>query len=218
MPDRAGPGHAMTWLPGEAGDKYFRSNLPAVLAELGGRYELVWATAWENHANLILAPALGLPSLPVVRFSDPAPGEVGHAWAGRTWKLPSVQRFAGQRSLAWVDDDLHADAYAWAALWRIPAKLIRTDPRPGADGRPHPLAAGLRRPLNDESTRHRSCSRPENQQRDRRGRHEVPVASKVQDRRAPLTAPRRGFRKPNVSRNDGARIGRRGGHGVEASQ
>ena len=65
------PGHAMTWLPGEAGDKYFRSNLPAVLAELGGRYELVWATAWENHANLILAPALGLPSLPVVRFSDP---------------------------------------------------------------------------------------------------------------------------------------------------
>ena len=124
-----GPGHAMTWLPGEAGDKHFRSDLPAVLAELGGRYELVWATAWENHANLILAPALGLPSLPVVRFSDPAPGEVGHAWAGRTWKLPSVQRFAGQRSLAWVDDDLHADAYAWAALRRIPAKLIRTDPR-----------------------------------------------------------------------------------------
>src|SRR5512132_957603 len=72
-----GPGHAMTSLPGEAGDKYFRSDLPAVLAELGGRYELVWATAWENHANLILARALGLPLLPVVRFSDPAPGEVG---------------------------------------------------------------------------------------------------------------------------------------------
>src|SRR5512132_846417 len=126
-----GPDQAMTWLPGGAGDKYFRSDLPAVLGELGAHYELAWASAWEHHANLILAPALGLPSLPVVRFTDPAPGEVGEGWAGRTWKLPSVQRFAGDRPLAWVDDDLHADAYAWAVLRRIPAKLIGTDPRLG---------------------------------------------------------------------------------------
>lgn len=121
----------MTWLPGGAGDKYFRADLPDVLGALRERYELVWATAWEHHANLILAPALGLPSLPVVAFSDPAPGQVGPEWRGRTWKLPSVQRFAAARSLAWIDDDVHADAFAWAALRRFPTKLIRTDGRIG---------------------------------------------------------------------------------------
>jgi hypothetical protein len=130
-PDGPGPDRAMTWLPGGAGDKCFRSDLPAVLGKLGARYELAWATAWENHANLILAPVLGLPSLPVVRFADPAAGEVGDGWAGRTWKLPSVRRFAGERSLAWIDDDLHPDAFAWAALRRIPTRLIATDQRVG---------------------------------------------------------------------------------------
>lgn len=130
-----GPGPPMTRLRGEPGGKYFRTELRSLLAELGASYELVWASAWEHHANLILAPALGLPSLPVVPFTDPAPGEVDEAWAGRTWKLPSIQRFAGDRPFAWVDDDLHADAFTWAALRRIPSKLIGTDPRLGLTDR-----------------------------------------------------------------------------------
>jgi hypothetical protein len=81
-----------------------------------------------THAERWLSGARARPALlPVVRFSDPAPG--GHGWASPTWKLPSVQRFADERSLAWVDDDLHSDACAWAALRRIPIKLIGMDGR-----------------------------------------------------------------------------------------
>ncbi len=50
----------------------------------GARYELAWATAWQDNANLLLAPALRLPALPVVRFTDPAGDEVGLRHAGRT--------------------------------------------------------------------------------------------------------------------------------------
>jgi hypothetical protein len=127
-----GPGGPMTRLAtGGAGSVSFRSDLPELLAELGRRFELAWATAWEDSANLLLAPVLRLPAMPVVRFSDPAPGEVGDRFVGRTWKLPSVSRFAGRRAAAWVDDDLHPDAYAWAARRASPTKLITTEPSAG---------------------------------------------------------------------------------------
>ena len=35
------------------------------LAELRERYELVWASTWEEHANTYIAPLLGLPGLAV---------------------------------------------------------------------------------------------------------------------------------------------------------
>jgi hypothetical protein len=47
----------------------FRADLPELLRELATRFEFVWATAWQDSASLLLAPALGLPELPVVRFS-----------------------------------------------------------------------------------------------------------------------------------------------------
>ena len=123
-----GPDVAMRHLSIGSGSVSFRADLPEVLAELAARYELVWATAWQDNANLLLAPALGLPALPVVRFTDPAGDEVGFRHTGRTWKPPSVQRFAADRPLAWIDDELHGDAYAWAATPRIPTKLLSTDP------------------------------------------------------------------------------------------
>ena len=125
----------MRRLPTGAEAVRFRADLPEVLAELGRCYELAWATAWEDHANLLLAPALGLAALPVVRFADPAPDEVGSRFAGRTWKLASVQRFGADRPLAWIDDDLHPDAYAWAAKRLVPTKLITTDPGRGITDR-----------------------------------------------------------------------------------
>jgi len=126
-----GPDVGMRHLSIGSGSVSFRADLPEVLAELAARYELVWATAWQDNANLLLAPALGLPALPVVRFTDPAADEVDFRHTGRTWKLPSVQRFAADRPLAWIDDDLHGDAYAWAAARRIPTKLLSTDPSRG---------------------------------------------------------------------------------------
>jgi hypothetical protein len=113
------------------GHRLLRADLPEVLAELAARYELAWATAWQDNANLLLAPALGLPALPVIRFTDPAANEPGLRHAGRTWKLPSVQRFAADRPLAWIDTELHGDAYEWAAARRTPTKLLSTDPSHG---------------------------------------------------------------------------------------
>ena len=105
-----GPDVAMRHLSIGTGAVSFRADLPEVLAELAACYELAWATAWEDNANLLLAPALGLPTLPVARFAHPAP-DVSSRYA-RTWKLPSIQCFAADQPLAWIDDDLHGDAYA----------------------------------------------------------------------------------------------------------
>ena len=124
-----GPDVAMTRLSIGTGAVSFRADLPEVLAELAACYELAWATAWEDNANLLLAPALGLPTLPVVRFAARGP-DVSSRDA-RTWKLPSIQRFAGDQPLAWIDDDLHGDAYAWAAMRRIPTELLSTNPSSG---------------------------------------------------------------------------------------
>ena len=135
-----------------AGGVSFRADLPDVLAELASRYELVWATAWEDNANLLLAPALGLPSLPVVRFTDPPADLLGLGHTRRSWKLPGVQRFAGDRPLAWIDDELHGDAYAWAATRRIPTKLLSTDPTRGlVDREVRSLLAFARRALGPRS-------------------------------------------------------------------
>ena len=143
-----GPDVAMRHLSIGSGSVSFRADLPEVLAELAARYELAWATAWQDNANLLLAPALGLPALPVVRFTDPAGDEVGLRHTGRTWKLPSVHRFAADRPLAWIDDELYGDAYAWAAARRSPTKLLSTDPARGiVDREVRSLLAFARRAL-----------------------------------------------------------------------
>jgi len=126
-----GPDVAMRQLSIGSGSVSFRADLPEVLVELAARYELAWATAWQDNANLLLAPALGLPALPVIRFTDLPADELGLGHTGRSWKLPGVRRFAGDRPLAWIDDELHGDAYAWAAARRIPTKLLSTDPSRG---------------------------------------------------------------------------------------
>ena len=83
---------------------------------------LVWATSWEHAANRALAPVLGLPELPVVSFAGSS------APPGRTWKLPSVKRFIGDRPMAWVDDDLGRDAHAWAQKRTQPTLLLDINP------------------------------------------------------------------------------------------
>lgn len=59
--------------------------------------ELVWATTWEHEANVRVGPKIGLPELPVVEF--------GHYLHTLEWKFGPVLRYAGDRPLAWFDDD-----------------------------------------------------------------------------------------------------------------
>ena len=77
------------------------------LLDLGGPFELVWCTGWEEKANEVLPAALGLPGpLPYLSF-DRNPGR-GHGH----WKLAAIDAHAGpDRPLAWIDD-AHDDACA----------------------------------------------------------------------------------------------------------
>ena len=117
--------------PGYTEHKFFPGEDPvricaahgAWLRELATRYEIVWATAWEDGANQLLAPLLQLPDLPVIRF----PRVPFHPRD----KLPPIIRFAERRPLAWIDDALTPEAHSWAAKRRIPTLLISIDPAEG---------------------------------------------------------------------------------------
>ncbi|MBP2476332.1 hypothetical protein JOF53_005204 [Crossiella equi] len=100
----------------------------AALLELASAgAELVWATSWEQRANQHIGPVLGLPSLPVIHFTDPRLD-----W---TWKYPTVARYAGRRPLLWFDDDFdlyprHRDEFL-VAREGVPTELVRVSPRTG---------------------------------------------------------------------------------------
>jgi hypothetical protein len=97
-----------------------------VLRALALEFQLVWATAWEQRANGLLASRFGLGELPVIEFRQSR---------GATSKLECVRAAVGDRPVAWVDDDLHEDAFAWAQSRRARTLLLRPHPSRG-------LAAG----------------------------------------------------------------------------
>ncbi|WP_439681493.1 HAD domain-containing protein [Embleya sp. MST-111070] len=93
----------------------------ALLLELANVFNLVWATSWEDEANRLIAPLLGLPSLRVIKwhwgFSQPRV---------KTLKIARWAQENGERPFAWVDDqivtavdepDLVA-AYPWPVILR----------------------------------------------------------------------------------------------------
>jgi hypothetical protein len=99
------------------------------LAEATG-LELVWCTTWEHSANLAIGPRLGLPDLPVIEFARKFSG----AMIDR-WKFGPVLEYAGDRPLAWFDDDFelqHEDC-AWFRDQRgdTPTLLQLVDPHHG---------------------------------------------------------------------------------------
>lgn len=59
--------------------------------------DLYWATTWEEEANTYIAPVLGLPDLPVIKF--------GLGLTGSRWKWADVFQAALDRPLVWFDDD-----------------------------------------------------------------------------------------------------------------
>jgi hypothetical protein len=92
--------------------------------------ELVWATTWEEKANLEISPRVGLPTdLPWITFADS-----GYDEFAETRKLAPVQRFVGERPCVWIDDDLWSDAWVWAVRRReagIPTLLVQPQPDRG---------------------------------------------------------------------------------------
>jgi hypothetical protein len=86
-------------------------------------YDVAWCSGWDPHCDGAAA-ALGLPARPQVPLQS--------AWSpDRTWKLADVDRYAQDRPLAWVDDELLADAFDWARRRHAPTLLVRPDARRG---------------------------------------------------------------------------------------
>lgn len=109
-----------------------RKTTEALLARVLEEFVPVWATAWQEHAHGWWGPRLGLgDDWPHIPFTG---GWVGE---GVTWKLPDIIAWANERPgapLAWVDDDLHDDAFTWAAQRLdagVPTLLLKTKPHQG---------------------------------------------------------------------------------------
>ena len=101
---------------------YIRESAGEHLLELEPHFELVWATGWEESANEHLPYILGLPGdLPYLTFD-------GRVAAGPChWKIDAIDEYAGERSMAWIDDNLDHGCHRWAGERPAPTLLIETE-------------------------------------------------------------------------------------------
>jgi hypothetical protein len=103
------------------------------LHALAQHFNPVWCSGWEEKANEHLPHLLGLPGpYPFLSFDAVGPG-------GAHWKLEAIERHAGERPLAWIDDSLSDDCHRWAAARPAPTLLVPTDPATGLTS--HEVAA-----------------------------------------------------------------------------
>lgn len=97
------------------------------LLRLSERFELVWASGWEDKANFYLPQLLGLPELPHVSFDVAARSGDAH------WKLAALEAHAGERAVAWIDDNFDASCFEWAERRPAPTLLVPTEPHLGLE-------------------------------------------------------------------------------------
>ncbi|MEO3830344.1 HAD domain-containing protein [Actinomadura sp. B10D3] len=111
------------------------TGLARLTVELGRRLaalpcDLVWATTWEDEANTEIASRIGLPRLPVVKWTDPSDDhEREDRWFGLCWKTRTLVTWASGRPFAWVDDEITDADREWvsarhggrALLHRVPS-------------------------------------------------------------------------------------------------
>ena len=98
----------------------------ARLRRLADRYELVWATGWEEKANEYLVHILEMEGeLPVLTFDGRAVFGSSH------WKLEAIEEYARERPAAWIDDNLDERVETWARKRPHPTLLVRTEAATG---------------------------------------------------------------------------------------
>lgn len=116
-----GPFH---WIDGVA--HCIPDAVGARLARLAERFELVWATGWEEKANEYLVHLLALETdLPTLSFDGRARFGSAH------WKLDALDEFAGDRPAAWIDDNIDEECRAWAERRAAPTLLVQTETHVG---------------------------------------------------------------------------------------
>jgi hypothetical protein len=101
---------------------YISGACGGYLRELGARYELVWATGWEETANDYLPHLLELPGhLPYLTFDGRVAAGSAH------WKIDAIAEHAGDhRPFAWIDDNIDHTCHAWALQRPAPTLIIET--------------------------------------------------------------------------------------------
>lgn len=112
------------WIDGVA--HFIAEDSGARIARLGERFELVWATGWEETANEYLPRLLELPfeELPYLTFDEAVFG-TAH------WKLASIDAYAADRPAAWVDDSIDEQCEWWAEQREAPTLLVKTNSATG---------------------------------------------------------------------------------------
>jgi hypothetical protein len=117
VPELPGPLH---WIDGVA--HCIPDSVGQRLVRLADRFELVWATGWEERANEHLPFLLGLPfrDLPCLVFDGRAVFGSAH------WKLDAIDEYAGDRPAAWVDDNIDETCRGWAESRSAPTLIVQT--------------------------------------------------------------------------------------------
>ena len=112
-----GPLH---WIDGVA--HCIPDDVGARLVTLAERFDLVWATGWEERANEHLPFILKLPfrDLPCLVFDGRAVFGSAH------WKVDAIAAYAGDRPLAWIDDNVDDSCRDWAARRSAPTLIVET--------------------------------------------------------------------------------------------
>jgi hypothetical protein len=105
---------------------YVPDRVTELLRTLESRFELVWATGWEDRANYELRSLIGLrQDLPVVTFGR------GSRYGSAEWKTKPISRHAGDRPAAWIDDNFGASHERWARNRKSPTLLVEVDSNSG---------------------------------------------------------------------------------------
>ncbi|MGA7703643.1 MAG: HAD domain-containing protein [Solirubrobacteraceae bacterium] len=119
-PPPAGSFHSIDGIP-----HFLSAKAAENLLALTASFELAWASGWEEKANEYLPHLLGLPKLPHLSFE----GRVGRTNAH--WKLDSIEAYAGERPMAWIDDAFNEACHEWAGARTEPTLLVQTTPSEG---------------------------------------------------------------------------------------
>lgn len=107
---------------------YISSGCGAHLLRLAESYDLIWATGWEETANDYLPHLLGLPAeLPFLTFDGRVAAGSAH------WKVDAIEAHAGERPLAWIDDNVDESCHRWAAERDAPTLIVETLRHEGMD-------------------------------------------------------------------------------------
>jgi hypothetical protein len=100
---------------------YISTGCAGHLERLANRYDLVWASGWEETANEYLPHLLGLPGhLPYLTFDGRVRAGPAH------WKIEAIGEYAGARPLAWIDDNVDESCRVWAEQRAAPTLIIET--------------------------------------------------------------------------------------------